>query len=726
VAQRSRLRFAVLMDVAFSSFQEELRAGITSCADEFRFDVVFFGMSGFNSKYAEDLARASFFDFIGTSDFDGILSVTTTMTNEGSSGLLAERLSALRPLPLVSVGTSIIGEDMLCVDNRAGMREIMKHLVDCHHYRRFAYVSGPFDNYEAIARYETFQESLAEAGIMHESEWTYEGNFLMLSGYNAVEELLEIRGIKPQVIVCANDLMAFGVCSALADRGFQIPFDIAVTGFDDVNLEKTISHGITTVHQTLDTLGFSAMERVYQLATGQSVGVASSFAPPLRIRASCGCFDFRTRENSSGFPSSVQADVACLLGPLKDALRGLNRAELYRLWIMNLRDGLEKKRSSYEFEETLHALRAAVTVEASSDAIDILFSDLYASFLEECEHQGYLAYRKKNLMSERLNRLIDRLQNEVARDVSITGHEGTFREIAETLGARRFYFIRFGEAGKADSHPSLIFAGGSDLSAPSCNASAPWIPGPDSWFPPNAGNLVANLIHFENDRYGYFLLDNDIAVSSVYDNLRIRLSMISKDLHNIGKIYRLNGELTSQVQIRESAELKLKDALKLVERLSFNDELTGLYNRRGFFMFAEQNIKYFLREKMSFFVIYADLDGLKRINDEWGHNDGDLAIKHAADAFREAIRDSDIVARIGGDEFTMLVSKANPPTFDMVKQRIIESFERKNREIGKPWTLSVSIGHFFAQSECDLSLNAMLEMADIDLYREKARKRNLE
>ena len=714
------------MDVAFSSFQEEVRSGITSCADEYGFDLVYFGISGLNSMYAEDRARAGFFEFIGPSDFDGILSITTTMTNEGSSGLLADRLTALRPLPLVSVGTSIIGEDMLCVDNRAGMRSIMSHLLDFHHYRKFAYVSGPFDNYEAIARYETFQKALADAGIIHDAEWTYEGNFLMLSGYSAVEELIDNRGIKPDVIVCANDLMAFGVCNALADRGFQIPFDIAVTGFDDVNLEKTISHGITTVHQTLDLLGYSAIERVYHLATGQSVGVAPTFAPPLRIRASCGCFDFRTRMQSFGFPANVKADVSCLLGPVKSALRGTDRAELDRLWIMTLRDGMEKKRSSYEFEETLHTLRTAVADEASPAAVEILFSDLYASFLEECEHQGYLAYRKKNLMSERLNRLIDRLQNEVARDVSITGHEETFRKIAETLGARRFYFIRFGETGVADSHPSLIFAGGSDLSVSSGDTAAiPWIPGPDSWFPPDAGNLVANLIHFEDDRYGYVLLDNDIAVSSVYDNLRIRLSMISKDLHNIGKIYRLNDELTSQVQIRESAELKLKDALKLVERLSFNDELTGLYNRRGFFMFAEQNIKYFLREKMSFFVIYADLDGLKKINDEWGHNDGDLAIKFAADAFREAIRDSDIVARIGGDEFTMLVSKANPPTFDMVKQRIIESFERKNHDIDKPWTLSVSIGHYYAQSECDLSLNAMLEMADIDLYREKARKRNL-
>jgi len=714
------------MDVAFSSFQEEIRTGVTSCADEFGFDVVFFGMSGINSKYAEDRARSSFFDFIGPSDFDGILSITTTMTNEGSSGLLAERLSALRPLPLVSIGTSMIGEDMLCVDNHAGMRVIMRHLIDCHGYRKYAYVSGPFDNYEALARYETFQELLAEAGIMHESEWTYEGNFLMLSGYTAVEELLDNRGIKPQVIVCANDLMAFGVCSALAERGYQVPFDIAVTGFDDVNLEKTISHGITTAHQTLDKLGYSAIERVYQIRMGQSVGVAAVFAPTLRIRASCGCFDFRARKLSSGFPEIMNPDVACLLGPVKEALRGINRSELDRLWIMNLRDGLEKKRSTHEFEEALHALRVAVSGEFDSDTIDVLFSELYASFLEECGQQGYLSYRKKNLMSERLNRLIDRLQNEVARDVSITGHEDTFREIAETLGARRFYFIRFGEAGLADSHPSLIFAGGSDLSAASGkNVPAPWMPGPESWFPPDSGNLVANLIHFEDDRYGYFLLDNDITVSSVYDNLRIRLSMISKDLYNIGKIYRLNGELTSQVQIRESAELKLKDALKLVERLSFNDELTGLYNRRGFFMFAEQNIKYFLREKMSFFVIFADLDGLKKINDEWGHNDGDLAIKHAADAFREAIRDSDIVARIGGDEFTMLVSKANPPTIDTVKQRIIESFERKNRELAKPWTLAVSIGHYFAQSECDLSLNAMLEMADIDLYREKARKRNL-
>ncbi|HNY22662.1 MAG TPA: GGDEF domain-containing protein, partial [Treponemataceae bacterium] len=236
-------------------------------------------------------------------------------------------------------------------------------------------------------------------------------------------------------------------------------------------------------------------------------------------------------------------------------------------------------------------------------------------------------------------------------------------------------------------------------------------------------SYVANFISMGEGRFGYFLFESDIPDPSVYDFLRIRFSSISKDILNFVKIHNLNADLLREVKIREEAELKLKDALSMVEQLSIEDELTGLRNRRGFFALAEQQIKYLKREECGYFVIYADLDGLKRINDEFGHNDGDLAISSAAQVLKEALRSSDIIARLGGDEFSALVCKAYPPNYETIKQRIASGCERKTAEMGKPWRLSMSVGHYWIQPGSEMSLKEMLALADEELYREKAAKK---
>lgn len=718
------------MDSTFSSFQEKFRGGIHQYAGESGIDVVFFGISSLNMAASDDRARASLLDLIMPSEFDGILSISTTLTYYGGESFLAERLASLRPLPLVSIGMPVIGEASLVIDNRSGMRAIMHHLLECHGYRNCAFVSGPQSNSESRERLQVFREALAEAGIEQGSEWEYEGTFLLSSGYSAVREIMDNRGLMPDVFVCANDLMALGAYNALTERGLRIPFDVAVTGYDDILFEQTISHGITTVHQAFSRLSYLALKRLHMFATGEPVTGGVMIQPDMRIRASCGCVDFRGRYRVSFVPAEKTEELSRLSALASGALSGLDgakpaRAELDRAWIDLIHDGFASNRAILEFEELLHAVRDAVTISDGTDALDALVQDLYAILCEECGQQAFIKSRNEQLLTRRLQGLVDRLHDEISRDITLSGHDAVMREIAGLLGLRRLYIVRFADFAKTGSDPTLVFAGGSELSDSSSGADA-WKPGPDSWFPPDAGNLVINLIHYDEDRFGYFLLDSDISASSVYEYLRFRFGFISMNLKNLDRIKRLNAKLTSEIAIRVGAEQKLKDALSLVERLSIQDELTGLYNRRGFFMFAEQNIKYFFRQKSSFFVLYADLDGLKAINDQWGHTEGDFALRQAADALHETIRDSDIVGRLGGDEFTMLISKANPPDIDVIRARIGDAFERKNREICKPWVLSLSIGHYHATSDCALTLDEMLKLADEDLYREKARRKRAE
>jgi diguanylate cyclase (GGDEF)-like protein/PAS domain S-box-containing protein len=156
-----------------------------------------------------------------------------------------------------------------------------------------------------------------------------------------------------------------------------------------------------------------------------------------------------------------------------------------------------------------------------------------------------------------------------------------------------------------------------------------------------------------------------------------------------------------------------------IRTLSNTDELTGLYNRRGFMMLAKQELKRAERTKKGLLLIYADLDGLKTINDTLGHQRGDEALVEAAGILREVLRESDIIGRIGGDEFALLVSETSTTYAGMVKTRLQRRIERHNAFAMRPYALSMCIGVSHYDPLDPISLDKLIAMADSEMYERK-------
>ena len=157
-------------------------------------------------------------------------------------------------------------------------------------------------------------------------------------------------------------------------------------------------------------------------------------------------------------------------------------------------------------------------------------------------------------------------------------------------------------------------------------------------------------------------------------------------------------------------------------RLSTRDELTGLYNRRGFFMAAEPVARVAERAKRPFLVFFADLDGLKSINDAHGHQAGDEAIRDAAWILTHTFRSADIVARIGGDEFAILAPDANPESIDIMLRRVAKWQDERNREPDRPFSVSLSLGGVAWTASEPRTLEMMLSEADMAAYTAKRRR----
>ena len=155
--------------------------------------------------------------------------------------------------------------------------------------------------------------------------------------------------------------------------------------------------------------------------------------------------------------------------------------------------------------------------------------------------------------------------------------------------------------------------------------------------------------------------------------------------------------------------------------LALSDELTGVYNRRGFLALAERQLKLGHRSGRAILVFFADVDGLKQINDKFGHKEGDLALVRAAQVLEKTFRDSDVIARFGGDEFAVLALEVSGHSESTIRARLDRNLKELNARDSR-YTLSISLGaaRFDPTSpRSPASIEQLMIRADEAMYEEK-------
>ena len=243
---------------------------------------------------------------------------------------------------------------------------------------------------------------------------------------------------------------------------------------------------------------------------------------------------------------------------------------------------------------------------------------------------------------------------------------------------------------------------------------------------------ILPLFYREED-IGFFVSDVASRDVSVLEILRDHLSSALKGarLLEAAKSHAeyLRIEVEQRTQELANRTIELEKALDVVqetsdklERLSIMDELTGLYNRRGFFTLAGQQISLKNRNSKDLLLVYFDIDGLKKINDTLGHTVGDHAIKTFANLLKKVFRCSDIIARIGGDEFVVLAIECSIREYKKVKNRLDQAIEEFNASENQQFQLSVSAGAAPCDPNATFNIEQLMEEADAELYKEKKRK----
>jgi diguanylate cyclase (GGDEF)-like protein len=210
-----------------------------------------------------------------------------------------------------------------------------------------------------------------------------------------------------------------------------------------------------------------------------------------------------------------------------------------------------------------------------------------------------------------------------------------------------------------------------------------------------------------------------IVVTSALENKNHAIEILREGAQD----YLVKGEINvKQLQRTVLYAIERHRSRVLLQQLSFNDELTGLLNRRGFLSMAQQQLKIAQREDWQLVLLFADLDSLKNINDNFGHTEGDRALKSIAAVLKKTFRTSDILARLGGDEFIVLALNAPAAGVQTMTSRLQKNLDLHNSQ-NRYYQLSLSIGIAQFDPKRVSSLDSMIMEADKALYENKRKKR---
>jgi diguanylate cyclase (GGDEF)-like protein/PAS domain S-box-containing protein len=194
------------------------------------------------------------------------------------------------------------------------------------------------------------------------------------------------------------------------------------------------------------------------------------------------------------------------------------------------------------------------------------------------------------------------------------------------------------------------------------------------------------------------------------------LEVSSRIVERDGRAVEIHG-IARDVTARKEEERALRS-------LTIVDDLTGLYNRRGFLTLAERHLKLAGRKRQGVFLLFADVDGLKNINDTFGHLEGDRALSDSAEILRRSFRSADIIARLGGDEFTVFPLEASAASSDRLISRLDEQLRAHNEtHASRGYRLSLSVGIARFDPDGSWSIDQLLEHADRALYDQKRSRR---
>lgn len=270
-------------------FQDAISKGIITKARELDYNVAFFTNFGGYGQHTYDMGEVWITDLPHYEELDGIIITPDTMVLKLLESQYRTNIKDRTHCPVVSIRREIKEYYNVLVDDNKVLNELITHFIEVHGFTRINFLAGPKGFPDSDRRLEAYKKILKEHDLPVEDDRICYGDFWKFAGPRAIEQWLEGPLERPQAIICANDYMAFSVMKALAERGIDVPEQIAVTGCDNVDDAAEFRPSLTTVRIPFFEMGEEAVLKIDKHNRGITKPHNSILDTTTEYRASCGC-----------------------------------------------------------------------------------------------------------------------------------------------------------------------------------------------------------------------------------------------------------------------------------------------------------------------------------------------------------------------------------------------------------------------------------------------------
>lgn len=566
------------------------------------------------------------FDLADLSQFDGVLIQGNQIVLEQARQALQKRVAAAG-IPAVTVGCAIEGCTLIGMNDRKAQHEIAAHVFSEHEAKRIVYITGILDNgcAEGQLRLDGFMDACREYKIAQEDIAVFPGTWRTSDGVRIANQWLDEGNELPDAFICANDEMALGVIEVLHERGYTVPMDVIVTGYDNVSSSELSSPRLSTVGCDFARLNYTALDVLIQKINGAEIEDRIEFPFHMVASESCGCGELLR-------PSYIRDKYFRQTRYLKDLylMQDQMAEEMFDAAdLPQLLDIVEKHQGIFGCE------------------------DIYL-----CINDYYFDNYDKNQWSQ---------NSEVFGENMILAACGNRDYTVDRL----HQYIRF---------PTRQLL-------------------PESISKKNRF-LVFYPLHYNTYSIGYLALDDvcEAAKLNLHESIFNFLEIATENVRKKCLLRQMNDKL---------------------DDLYMRDSLTGLYNRFGYKRFAQNLYDEFIRKTGGAYVIFIDMDDAKVINDRYGHETGDVAIRASARVLKSVCGPEDFLMRYGGDEFFIIASgEAENP-----EEAIQRAIQEENASTSAPFQLAMSIGCVRSEASDGRTLDDCLMEADALMYENKSKRK---
>lgn len=766
---KKRLNIGLFVSNLINDFDIAVYRGVERGAQEMDANLIVFpgrylrGQYNDKERTKSEYQYNTVFAYADKQNIDVLLillgTIGTVITEEEKKAFL----DMYRDIPVIILADEVPGYKCLVFENRCGLKDGIVDLIVKKKRKNIGMVSGPMTNEDAVERLNVYKETLQDYGLEVSEDKIVYGNF---SEYTEeiVEDLLA-RNPEMDAIVFANDQMAIGGYNTLKKHNLVIGKDIAVMGFDDSPMATVLVPNLSTVRADAVELGRrGAIEAVEYVTKGDCDCLPIKTEMVFRDSTGPSQGNSAIDVKSAKFKEWLQEDQSKLAREMINVLYGDRFLEdNQKIFVTNIIEYIQCfLRFVYEKDAEISAAKTNVQIGNALTAVhgehtevhlliqlfDIL-SDVAKIYAQDKEKEArallYANMRRLTMFVTALRQESETeldallfMSNSIARDMLVYGADSdqSFSTVSDKLiclGFKSAYlyamespFINQEEGSWNDWRipkemllKSFFYNDGQPPR--SVEGKKQVIPSMRLFDNPyvqqdQRHTLLLNMIFINEEQLGLLLCEIDSRKLQYMNSVNAQLSSALKIIHM------LKMQVGIQRQLEESLE-RIKESNQALETISKVDALTGVYNRRGFYEMAAKMIHNKSNRSKKMILIFADLDNLKSINDKLGHEEGDFAIRSVAGILTDSMRSTDIVARIGGDEFVAMAAAELDTDGEMIKQRIKTLMQEFNDRSEKNYYIDASVGYSEFLCKDDVVLEEYLGQADEKLYEDKQKKR---